>query len=103
MKSVCMQYLEAMLRLLRGSARVGGFLRTVHLSFQPDEETGGEWGMQQWVQTAEFRALNVGFALDEGIANPNDEFTVREPTTAHARSTQRTRWGRTGEKPRTQR
>ena len=71
-----MQYLEALLVLLRGSNRVGGFLRTVHLSFQPDEETGGEWGMQQWVQSAEFKALNIGFALDEGIANPLDEFTV---------------------------
>jgi len=28
------------------------------------------------VETPEFKALNVGFALDEGIANPHDEFTV---------------------------
>jgi hypothetical protein len=76
MKSVCMQYLEALLRLVRGSQRVVAFRRTVHLSFMPDEETGGEWGMQKWVDSEEFKALNVGFALDEGIANPNDEFTV---------------------------
>lgn len=76
MKSVCMQYLEALLRILRGPNRVTNFRRTVHLSFQPDEETGGEWGMQQWVESPEFAALNVGFALDEGIANPGDEFTV---------------------------
>ena len=46
MKPVCMQYLEALLRLLRGPERVANFARTVHLSFMPDEETGGEWGMQ---------------------------------------------------------
>ena len=87
MKSVCMQYLEAMHDLIRRSKvnHSGGegsteslspFLRTIHLTFQPDEETGGEYGMQQFVQTDEFKALNIGFALDEGIANPNDEYTV---------------------------
>lgn len=79
MKCVCMAYLEAMLSHLRGTAevhRVSSFARTVHLSYMPDEETGGANGMQQWVETAEFKALKVGFALDEGIANPNDEYTV---------------------------
>jgi aminoacylase len=75
-----MQYLEALLSLLRGGPDVrvaeGRFARTVHLSFMPDEETGGEFGMQNFVDSREFKALNVGFALDEGIANPNDEFTV---------------------------
>jgi len=78
MKVVCMAYLEALLSLLTGSSRVpeGRFRRTVHLSFMPDEETGGAFGMQLFVESPEFKALNVGFALDEGIANPNDEYTV---------------------------
>lgn len=55
MKPVCMQYLEALLRLLRGPERVANFARTVHLSFMPDEETGGEWGMQVRVRRKQRR------------------------------------------------
>jgi len=80
MKSVCMQYLEAIMRLQ--AARPSSdqpkplFRRTVQLSFMPDEETGGSKGMATWTLTKEFQALNVAFALDEGIANPADEYTV---------------------------
>jgi len=31
-----------------------------------DEELGGREGMNLFVQTDDFRKLNVGFALDEG-------------------------------------
>lgn len=41
-----------------------------------DEEVGGHKGMQLFVQRPEFQALKVGFALDEGLANPTDAFTV---------------------------
>jgi hypothetical protein len=32
--------------------------------------------MQLFVKTEEFRALNVGFGMDEGLANPEDAYTV---------------------------
>jgi len=32
-----------------------------------DEEIGGLEGMKLFVQTEQFRNLNVGFALDEGL------------------------------------
>ena len=39
----------------------------LHTRLSPaDEEVGGHKGMEIFVQRPEFRALNVGFALDEG-------------------------------------
>ena len=32
--------------------------------------------MAKFVQSDEFKKLNVGFALDEGLANETDKFTV---------------------------
>ena len=32
--------------------------------------------MEAFLQSDEWKNLNVGFALDEGLANPNEEFTV---------------------------
>ncbi|ETE70763.1 Aminoacylase-1 [Ophiophagus hannah] len=66
-------YLEAIRRL---KAEGRHFPRTIHMSFVPDEEIGGHKGMELFVKTPEFAALNVGFALDEGLANPTDTFTV---------------------------
>ena len=73
MKCVCMQYLEAV-RALRDEGAV--LERTLHLAFQPDEEMGGLMGMAKWVKSPEFAALNVGFALDEGIASESDDVTL---------------------------
>ncbi|XP_058026749.1 aminoacylase-1 [Ahaetulla prasina] len=73
MKCVSIQYLEAIRRL---KAEGRHFPRTIHMSFVPDEEIGGHKGMELFVKTPEFAALNVGFALDEGLANPTDTFTV---------------------------
>lgn len=64
MKSVGIQYIEAIRRL---QLQKFSPLRTVHISFVPDEEIGGTLGMALYVQTPEFKALNVGFALDEGL------------------------------------
>lgn len=33
-------------------------------------------GMRLFVDTPDFKALKVGFALDEGIASPTDVFSV---------------------------
>ena len=41
-----------------------------------DEEIGGVDGMCKWLETEHFKSLNMGFALDEGLANPTDAFTV---------------------------
>ena len=74
MKCVCVQYLVAILRLRRA-----GFVptRTVHLSFVPDEEIGGADGINLLVASEEWKSLQpVGVALDEGLANPKDAFTV---------------------------
>ena len=70
MKCVGIQHLEAVSRL-----KESGFVpkRTIHLSFVPDEEIGGRDGMEAFSKTSHFSALNVGFALDEGLANPGDE------------------------------
>ncbi|KAM4821684.1 aminoacylase-1 [Thomomys bottae] len=73
MKSVTIQYLEAVRRL---KAEGRQFPRTIHMTFVPDEEVGGHKGMELFVRRPEFQALRVGFALDEGLANPTDAFTV---------------------------
>ena len=41
--------------------------RTIHLTFVPDEEIGGTNGMNKFIKTQEFKDLNIGLALDEGI------------------------------------
>jgi aminoacylase len=51
------------------------FERTIHLTFVPDEEVGGD-GMEGFVQTPEFRALNVGFELDEGEPSLSDAWIL---------------------------
>uniref|UniRef100_A0A1B0A2Y1 N-acyl-aliphatic-L-amino acid amidohydrolase n=1 Tax=Glossina pallidipes TaxID=7398 RepID=A0A1B0A2Y1_GLOPL len=73
MKSVGMQYLAA-LRALRKQGL--HFKRTIHLTFVPDEEMGGRLGMKPFVETGAFKSLNIGFALDEGLASPNEEFAL---------------------------
>jgi len=70
MKSVGIQHLEAVRRLKAGGVRLR---RTVHITYVPDEEIDGEFGMLGFVKTPEFRALNVGLSLDEGIASADDE------------------------------
>lgn len=74
MKCVCIQYVVSLLRLLSQGHK---FTRTLHLSFVPDEEISGRDGMAKLLQDQEyFNSLNVGVALDEGIASETDKFTV---------------------------
>ncbi|XP_017026519.1 aminoacylase-1-like [Drosophila kikkawai] len=73
MKCVGMQYLAAIRALKKSGLRLK---RTIHISFVPDEEVGGRNGMQPFVKSEEFRSLNIGFSLDEGIASPTAEFPV---------------------------
>uniref|UniRef100_A0A1I7ZBA8 N-acyl-aliphatic-L-amino acid amidohydrolase n=1 Tax=Steinernema glaseri TaxID=37863 RepID=A0A1I7ZBA8_9BILA len=74
MKCVGIQYVEALRRLMKDGK--ANFLRTVHVVFGPDEEVGGADGMEKFVETEHFKNLNIGFSLDEGIANPTDHFKV---------------------------
>ena len=74
MKSVCVQYLVAVQRL-----RQAGFVptRTVHLTFLPDEEMGGAEGSNLLLASEEWKAMQpVGVAMDEGLANPKNAYTV---------------------------
>ena len=40
------------------------------------DQVGGLDGMKLFVQTPEFKAMNVGFGLDEGIAGPGEELPL---------------------------
>ncbi|XP_044753472.1 aminoacylase-1-like [Coccinella septempunctata] len=73
MKCVGVQYLEAIRRL-----KLEGIVcsRTVHVCFVPDEEVGGEEGMKLFIQTEDFKNLNVGVALDESLASENEEMIL---------------------------
>ncbi|XVF36885.1 hypothetical protein REPUB_Repub19eG0097300 [Reevesia pubescens] len=72
-KCIAMQYLEAIRNL-----KAKGFvpLRTVHISYVPDEEIGGLDGSAKFVKSKEFEDLNIGFVLDEGQASTDDGFRV---------------------------
>jgi len=73
MKCVGIQYLEAVRQLMSKGVQLR---RTVHISFVPDEEIGGKDGMAKFVNTSDFLELNVSFALDEGMADPSDQFPL---------------------------
>ncbi|GAV81813.1 Peptidase_M20 domain-containing protein [Cephalotus follicularis] len=71
MKCVGMQYLEAIRRL-----KASGFqpLRSVYLSFVPDEEIGGHDGAEKFAESDTFKDMNVGIVLDEGLASPDEHY-----------------------------
>lgn len=73
MKSVGMQYLAAIRALKHSGAQ---FKRTIHLSYVSDEETGGIFGMKEFVKTSEFQNMNVGFTLDEGYPSASNDLEV---------------------------
>ena len=79
MKCVGMQYLEAIRQLIAAGVSL---TRTIHVTFVPgmccvvntlyqhwlsDEEIGGKLGMKLFIERQEFKDLNVGFSLDEGV------------------------------------
>jgi aminoacylase len=73
MKSVGMQYLEAARNLKRAGFKP---LRSVHLSFLPDEEIGSDDGAKRFYASSEFEQLNVGVVLDEGVSSPGADYRV---------------------------
>jgi aminoacylase len=73
MKCVGIWYMEA-IRQLKTSSKT--LKRTLHLTFVPDEEIGGRDGMGLFVKSEEFKQLNAGFALDEGLANESNAYKL---------------------------
>lgn len=73
-KCIGMQYLEAIKGLVTNFRFTP--LRDVHISYVPDEEVGGFNGMAKFVESEEFKELNIGFMLDEGQASVSDEYRV---------------------------
>lgn len=73
MKCVGLQYLEAIRKL-----QASGFqpLRTVYLTFVPDEEIGGHDGVEKLAVSDIFKNMNVGIVLDEGLASPTEKYRV---------------------------
>ncbi|KAI5635548.1 peptidase family m20/M25/M40 domain-containing protein [Phthorimaea operculella] len=67
-KDVAIQYIEAIRRLQRDNVTL---CRTLHVTLMPDEEKSGK-SMEAFIKTKEFEALNVGFALDEGLTSLTD-------------------------------
>mgnify|MGYP002388285196 CR=1 FL=1 len=67
------QYLEAIRRLKAANYEPK---RTIHCLFVPDEELGGTRGMKRLLHLDEFKSLNVGFVLDEGLASETDIYQV---------------------------
>ena len=70
-KCIGMQYFGAIRLLKNAKTQIN---RTLHVVFVPDEEVGGDFGMQEFVKSEEFLNLNVGFALDEGAATDDNRF-----------------------------
>lgn len=62
MKSIGMMYLFAIKALLKDGWKPE---RSIHVTFVPEEETNGS-GMESFVNSEDFKMLNIGFSLDEG-------------------------------------
>lgn len=44
--------------------------------FFAEEEIIGEKGMRYFMKSSEFAQLNIGIALDEGLATPDNSYTA---------------------------
>ena len=75
MKSVSIQYLEAIARLKQSSPSFIP-LRTIHVLLVPDEEVGGQRGMKALLASERIRSLNPALVLDEGLASPSEKYSV---------------------------
>lgn len=73
-KSLGMIYLAAIRTLKRSGIKQ--LKRTFHVTFVPDEEAGGFLGMDRFVLSDDFKALNVGYALDEAAIAQNTSIGV---------------------------
>ncbi len=69
MKCVGMAYLEAIRSLKEATFTPK---QSIHCIFTPDEEVGSANGSELLVKSDEFKALNAGIVLDEGVPVPHD-------------------------------
>ncbi|OMJ27559.1 Aminoacylase-1 [Smittium culicis] len=69
MKVTGSSYLEAFRRIKESGVVLK---RNVFAMFVPDEEIGGKDGMGEFVKTQEFKDMNAGFDVDEGVPSFND-------------------------------
>ncbi|KAL4577987.1 hypothetical protein LXL04_014102 [Taraxacum kok-saghyz] len=74
-KCIAIQYLEAIRNILTTDPNFKP-TRTLHICYVPDEEIGGFDGMAKFVESNDFKQLNVGFFLDEGQASVTDSYRV---------------------------
>lgn len=75
MKCVGLQYLEAIRKLKHKDSSFQP-LRTVYISFVPDEEIGGHDGAEKFANSKMFDDMNVGIVLDEGLASPEEYYKL---------------------------
>ncbi|KAL0710733.1 hypothetical protein Bca4012_017711 [Brassica carinata] len=73
MKSVGMQYLEAIRKLVACEFKP---VRSVYVSFVPDEEIGGADGVGRFVESDIFKSLSIAVVLDEGLPSPTESYRV---------------------------
>lgn len=73
MKCVCIQYLTALRQL-----KTTGFqpVRTIQITFVPDEEIGGLDGMNILTSSSWFASIKIDLALDEGLASTDEEVSI---------------------------
>ncbi|KAI3516723.1 hypothetical protein L1887_15709 [Cichorium endivia] len=74
-KCIAIQYLEAIRNIILRDPNFKP-IRTIHICYVPDEEIGGINGMAKFVESNEFKQLNVGFFLDEGQASTTNQYRV---------------------------
>ncbi|KAI3980271.1 hypothetical protein MKX01_028279 [Papaver californicum] len=51
-------------------------IRTVYLSFVPDEEIGGHEGAEKFAESEKFKKMNVGIVLDEGLPSTDENYRI---------------------------
>ncbi|KAI3795644.1 hypothetical protein L1987_38300 [Smallanthus sonchifolius] len=73
MKCVGLQYLESIRNLKASNFEP---LRTIYISFIPDEEIGGHDGADRFANSEVFDEMNVGIVLDEGLASPDESYRL---------------------------
>ena len=73
MKCALMGYVCAIKQLLGNHFKPN---RTIHLSFVPDEEIGGAEGMSIMLASEWYQSVEIGIALDEGLASEDDYYSV---------------------------
>lgn len=73
-KSIGMLQLAAIRALKKDGVKQ--LKRTIHVTFVPDEELGGNMGMAGFVHSDKFKDMNVGYSLDETAVSSANQLRV---------------------------